>query len=145
MAYVVDTNIVSELVNTRYSQQVIDWFWEHADEVFLTSITVEELYYGALQLPKGKRQQTLLEAINAIVRDCGDRILAYDGFCGYLCAKLQARAKSMGRTSSIEDFMIAAICQSNNMTLATRNVNDFDYLGIRVENPFEYSLPMETP
>jgi len=33
--------------------------------------------------------------------------------------------------------MIAAICLVNDATLATRNVRDFDGLGMKLVNPFE--------
>lgn len=46
-------------------------------------------------------------------------------------------AISPGRTPTIEDLMTAAIAQTNNLTVATHNVGDFEYLGVPVFNPYE--------
>ena len=46
MNYIVDTNVVSELMRPQPSENVIDWFYDHEGQVWLTSITVKELYFG---------------------------------------------------------------------------------------------------
>lgn len=137
MRYVVDTNVVSELMKPLPSPDVVDWFFDHEGEVYLTSVTVKELYFGMLRLPEGKRRRLLEEAISAIVMDCSDKTFPFDAFSAFLCARLHDRALSSGRVPTIEDLMIASICQRNEAILATRNVHDFDYLGIEMENPFE--------
>ena len=142
MKYVVDTNVVSELMKPVPSDNVIDWFQDHEGEVYLTAITVKELFYGMLRLPDGKRKTSLKEAMTAIVMDCADKTFAFDAYSGYLCATLHERAVKSGRTATIEDLMIAAICQRNDAILATRNMKDFDYLGIEVINPFEYRFSL---
>lgn len=137
MIYVADTNVVSELMKKTPSQNVVNWFYDREGLVYLTSITVEELYFGMLRLPAGKRKESLREAITAITMDCAGKTLPFDAYCGYLCATLRERAVASGRTPSIEDMMIAAICRRNDAVLATRNTKDFDYLGIALENPFQ--------
>lgn len=137
MRYVADTNVVSELMKREPSPRVVDWLMDHEGQVYLTSVTVKELYFGMLRLPDGKRKRLLDEAISGIVMDCSHRTFSYDAFCGYLCAKLHSQAIADGHTPTIEDLMIAAICQRNDAVLLTRNVKDFAYLGIEVVNPFE--------
>ena len=137
MIYVADTNVVSELMRPNPSPNVVDWFFDHEGEVYLTSVTVKELYFGMLRLPEGKRRRQLEEAISAIVMDCSDKTFPFDAFSAFLCARLHDRALSIGRVPTIEDLMIASICQRNDAVLATRNVRDFDYLEIGVENPFD--------
>ena len=138
MKYIVDTNVVSELMKHEVNPQVIDWFHDREGSVYLTAITVKELHFGAMRLPEGKRKQRLQEAITAIVMDCADKTLSFDAFSGFLCAQLHCHAITSGRTPTIEDLMIAAICQRHSATLATRNTKDFDYLGIPLENPFTW-------
>lgn len=137
MTYIADTNVVSELVKKEPSQKVIDWFWDHEGEIYLTSITVMELYRGILRLPKGKRREKLSTALKAIMMDCADKTLSFDPYSAYLCAHLCNDAVNSGRTPSIEDMMIASISKRNNAVLATRNTKDFDYLEIDLINPFE--------
>lgn len=136
--YVVDTNVISELMKKAPSHEVISWFQDHENEVYLTAVTVKELYYGMLRLPNGKRKSHLREALTAIIMECADKTLPFDGYCGYLCAELHQRAVSQGRTPAIEDLMIAAICLRNDAVLATRNTRDFEDLGLALVNPFEY-------
>ena len=144
MKYVVDTNVVTELLKARPDSRVIDWFQDHDGLVYLASITIKELYFGMLRLPEGKRKSALREAITSIVMECADSILSFDGYSGYLCAEFHQRAVLSGRTPTIEDLMIAAICQRNDAVLVTRNVRDFDYLGVSTVNPFEYERPALT-
>lgn len=61
----------------------------------------------------------------------------FDARVALECARLHRRAIVAGRTSMIEESMIAAMCACRDATLATRNVKDFDYLGVRLVNPFE--------
>lgn len=138
MNYLVDTNVVSELMRPRPNDNVIDWFQDHEGCVYLSAITIKELYFGMLRLPEGKRKERLREAITAIVMDCADKTYAFDGFSGFICAQLHEAALAAGRPATIEDLMIAAICKRNDCVLATRNTKDFDYLGIEVVNPFEW-------
>lgn len=137
MNYVVDTNVVSELMRPQPSENVIDWFCDHEGQVWLTSITVKELYFGMLRLPEGKRKERLRQAITSIVMDCSSKTYSFDAFSAFLCAELHEQALSQGKVPAIEDLMIAAICKRNDCALATRNVKDFDYLAIDVVNPFE--------
>ena len=134
MNYVVDTNVVSELMRPQPSENVVDWFYDHEGQVWLTSITVKELYFGMLRLPEGKRKERLRQAITSIVTDCSSKTYSFDAFSAFLCAELHEQALSQGKAPAIEDLMIAAICKRNDCALATRNVKDFDYLAIDVVN-----------
>lgn len=137
MRYIADTNVISELMKPKPSEAVVDWFFNHEGEIYLTAISVAELYSGALRLPKGVRRNRLIDAISAIVMDCSGKTFVFDGFSAYLCAQFENHSLDLGRTMSREDAMIAAICQRNDCVLATRNIKDFNHLGIDLVNPFE--------
>ena len=137
LAYIVDTNVVSELMTASPSQSVIDWFWDHEGEVYLNAITVKELYYGMERLPDGKRKETLRNAIDGVASDCAGKTFAFDSYCGFNCARLQQKSVKAGFNVSIEDLMIAAIALRNDAVLATRNTKDFAHLDVRLVNPFE--------
>jgi predicted nucleic acid-binding protein len=65
------------------------------------------------------------------------RILEFVDPAPLVAGKLRAKRASMGRPVGVQDAMIAAICLVHGATLATRNVRDFDGLGLAVVNPFE--------
>ena len=138
MNYVLDTNIISEFTKPRPNPSVIDWAHDHNEEIFLNTVTLYELYYGIFCMPEGKLKKGLLETIDAIAEECSDRILGLDAFGSYLCAKMRSDAQRHGRQVTVEDAMIAAICQRNNATLVTHNTKDFEHFNIPLVDPFDY-------
>ncbi|HIS39243.1 MAG TPA: type II toxin-antitoxin system VapC family toxin [Candidatus Aphodovivens avistercoris] len=137
MRYVVDTNVVSELTKAQPNASAVAWISRHAADALLTAITIEEMRFGCLMLPEGKRRAKLSETIDRIVDVYASRILSFDAHAAEECARLHCLAIGKGRTPAIEDLMIAALCVCHDATLVTRNVRDFDCLGIEVLNPFE--------
>ena len=137
MLYIADTNVISELVKQEPSANVLDWCENHEDELAITVVAIEEMHFGALMLPEGKRRTKLLETIDRIIDVYESRTFLFDAPAALECARLHRKAIAAGRTPTIEDLMIAAICVRQSATLATRNVKDFDYLGIHLVNPFE--------
>ena len=138
MAYILDTNIISEFMKEKANPQVIDWAQDHNEDLFLTTVSLMELNYGIMRMPEGKRKHTYREIADAITKECRDRIYSFDSFSAFLCAKLRCEAAAIGRPPQISDCMIAAICQRNNATLATHNVKDFEHYGIPLVDPFNY-------
>jgi len=141
MGYLLDTNVISELTKPQPNQGLVDWFWDN--EGFCTStISISELYCGIMRLPEGKRKTALKQHTDALVRDLEGSVLPFDVSCSYACAELRHKAHLAGRTPSAEDLMIAAIAKAGNHTVVTRNVRDFEYLGVKVLNPFDYQPRM---
>lgn len=137
MRYVVDTNVVSELTKAQPNPMAVSWLSQHAGDALLTAITVEEMRFGCLMLPEGKRRAKLSETIDNIVDVYASRTLSFDARAAEECAKLHRLAIREGRSPAIEDLMIAAICVCHDAVLVTCNVRDFDYLGINLVSPFE--------
>ena len=92
---------------------------------------------SALMLPEGKRRSKLLETVDRLIDVYASRTLAFDAQAAVECARLHRQAIALGRTPAIEGLMIAALCVCNDAVLVTRNVRDFEYLGIELVNPFE--------
>jgi predicted nucleic acid-binding protein len=137
MRYLVDTNVVSELVKKNPHEGVVAWLEGHAADLYLCAVTIEEMRFGALMLPKGKRRTKLEETIDQIVTAYGSRTFSFDARAAELCAQFHVKAVGCGRTPTIEDLMIGGICAVQDAVLVTRNVKDFDYMDIEVLNPFE--------
>lgn len=137
MKYIVDTNVVSETMKREPNPNVMNWLSNHEAELFLTSITVEEMRFGQLMMPAGKRREKLRESIDSLITEYASKILAFDTAAAQKCAELHELAISAGKTPTIEDLMIAGICLNQQGVLITRNVKDFDYLDIEYVNPFD--------
>ncbi len=100
MSYLLDTNVVSELVATRPNPKVTDWLdGVEPDQVFLSVITVGELKGGIDRLPNSKRRQRLSDWLNGdlLVR-FGERVLT-DRCRGCACLGDPGRPDARRRNS----------------------------------------------
>jgi predicted nucleic acid-binding protein len=137
MRYLLDTNIVSELVKPVPSQSLIAWMAEQADEdLFIASLTVAEIWRGILEKPAGKRR-TELEAWFAGPEGpqalFSSRVLPFDTKAALAWARLMADGKAKGRPRSALDTIIAAVAETNACVVVTANEKDFD--GVEILNP----------
>ena len=88
-------------------------------------------------LPVGRRRDTLLFEIEAMLRDAfEDRVLPFDSDAARAYGHIAAKRRSSGRPVSPADCQIAAIAASRRMTVATRNVRDFEGMGIEIVDPW---------
>jgi toxin FitB len=134
---VVDTNVWSEPLRATPSPAVLAWLADAAANLAITTITVAELLYGAQRLPEGRRKVDLIAAIERLIRAAGDRVLSYDEPAARAHASRRAARESVGRVTSVEAGMVAAIAVVHGAKVATRNVTDFEGLGVEVVNPWE--------
>ncbi len=135
--YLVDTCVISEVMKPKPNDAVVEWLCDNSNELCLSAVTVKELYYGALRMDEGRRKDALITVIENIVWLYSEDIIPFDKRAAIICARIHNRAQREGFTPTIEDLEIAATCLSNDMTLVTRNVKDFDYLGVSLFNPFD--------
>jgi len=135
---ILDTNVLSEPLRTRPEPAVLAWLANVADDIALTSISVGEILTGARLLPKGRRRDGLMAAIERTLIIYADQVLAYDEPAARIYATLQESRRAAGQPLGVEDGMIAAICHSRGARLATRNTKDFRGTDIEVINPWKY-------
>jgi len=135
---ILDTNILSELMRPSPNMRVVNWL--NAEEplgVTITAITVAEILYGIERLPDGKRKQRFAQlAAEMFEEDFTERILPFDEVAAAYYATLVADSERSGRIVHSADAQIAAICQQHKAQLATRNVKDFEHLGISIIDPW---------
>ena len=136
---VVDTNVLSELMRNQPDDAVMAWISsQRANDLWTTAITSAELLYGCARLPRGRRRDRMLQAVQAMLEtDFHGRVLAFDAGAAAHFATLVAHRDSLGRPLGYPDAQIAGICLSRDATLATRNVKDFDGLAVSLVNPWD--------
>ncbi len=122
-----DTNVVSELMKPQSETKVLVWLDRQADgELFTSAITRAEIELGIALLPEGKRRDALASAANAMfTEDFAGAILPFDEGSAVHYATLVAHRTRIGRPITTEDAQIAAITLQHRLTLATRNIRDF--------------------
>jgi toxin FitB len=138
--FILDTNVVSELrKKQKGDRSVSQWGGDQAMEtLFLSAITIQELYCGALLLRQKNENagELLLDWIEGyIIPSFGNRILPVDAAVAKVCATLHVPITRPGH-----DSLIAATALSRNFTVVTRDVSDFAPMGVRVINPWDYAL-----
>jgi toxin FitB len=135
---ILDTNVLSELMRPKPSPRVAAWVAKQsATELFTTSITEAEIYYGIELLTKGKRREGLLAAAEAMfTEDLAGRILGFESDAARVFSRIAAQRRQLGRPISHADAQIAAIAQVRAAKLATRNLADFAGCDIDVVDPW---------
>lgn len=135
--FLVDTNVISEARKGPLANAGVRQFFSRADpaSLYLAVQTVGEIRCGleSIRQRRDLAQAGRLERwLNLLVSDYADRILDFD----QTCAQVWGRLMAPHRTHPI-DKQIAAIALIHDMTVVTRNVEDFYGTGASVFNPFE--------
>ncbi len=138
---ILDTNVLSELMRPQPSPRVASWVAKQpSTELFTTSITEAEIFYGIELLNGGKRREGLLAAAEAMfAEDFAGRIFGFESADARVFSKIAAHRRALGRPISHADAQIAAIVQARGAKLATRNVTDFEDFGLDVVDPWNGS------
>ena len=131
--YLLDTNVVSELRRLRPHPAVVEWV-KSAPEASLriSAVTLGEIQ-GGIEILR-ERDAAKADEIEtwADKLEGAYAILPADAVVFRRHAKLMRSQP----TPSYEDALIAATAGVYDLTIATRNVTDFDGLGVRVFDPF---------
>ncbi|MBD2252784.1 type II toxin-antitoxin system VapC family toxin [Nostoc parmelioides] len=139
MNYILDTNIISELISTQPNQKVIEWLKGlDAKRTFLSVITIGEIRKGIEKLPESLRKKNIQDWFdNELLVQFERRILPLDLSVILLWGELVGELEKKGRKLPPLDSLIAATTKYYNYTLVTRNEKDFDGIEIVVFNPFK--------
>ena len=132
--YLLDTNVLSEAIQTAPNDNVMQKLEKHQNEMATAAIVWHELQFGCRRLPVS-RKRSLIEAYLEVVVARSLDILPYDRVAAEWHAVQRARLAAAGNPAPFVDGQIAAIAKVNRLILVTRNVNDFSmFPGLKVQN-----------
>ena len=134
LLYLLDTNVVSELRRPRPHGAVLRWMTEvPADQLLLSAVTVGEVQAGIeITREQDRRKAESLEAwLEQVVATYS--VLPMDAAAFREWARLKHRKSD----SLLEDAMIAATAIVHGLTVATRNLRDFEGFSVLLLNPFD--------
>lgn len=137
MNYLLDTNVVSEMVRSKPNKKVMNWFDEIPDDALHISVlTLGEIRKGVETVSDKSKKEKLRVWLEQELPDWfSNRILGVD----------QNIADTWGRLQSVSrnplpaiDSLIAATAINFNLALVTRNTKDFNLAMLEIINPWEY-------
>ena len=131
--YLLDTNVVSELRRVRPHGAVVAWLEDVPDEqLHLSAVTLGKLQAG-VEITR-ERDPERAAAIEAWIDQVGQtwNMLPMDGRAFRTWARLMHHRSD----DAIEDAMIAATALVHDLIVVTRNVRDFEPLGVGTLDPF---------
>lgn len=139
MLYLLDTNVVSELRKVRTGKadkRVAKWAdGVSATDLYLSAISVQEMETGVLLIErKDKAQGAMLRTWldEYVLPAFAGRILPVDETVARRSAVLH-----VPNPAPVRDSLIAATALVHGMTVVTRNVQDFDAMGVTLLNPWK--------
>lgn len=131
-----DTNVISELTAEHPNPRVVATLSRRTD-VWLCSVVLHELEYGVQLLPHGARRNRIHATHQRFVSRYQHQVLPLDRAAANSAAQVRAHARNSGRPISVSDALIAGTAIANDLTLVTRNVKDFEGLGVDIINPWD--------
>jgi toxin FitB len=138
--YLLDTNVVSELRRTRPHGAVLSWLRDMpAESLRLSAVTIGELQAGVEVVRE--TDPTKAAEIEAWI----DKVALVYNIIPTDAPAFRRWAQIFHRRSGdlVADAMIAATAEIHNLTVATRNIRDFETFGTKTFNPFEYRIPKD--
>lgn len=133
--FLLDTNVLSEAGKPLRDDAVQSFLVANAD-LWISVISIHEIDYGIGVLPLGRRRSDLDNRMAKVISTFGSRVLPIRTAEAKGAARLRAQSRRRGRVLHLPDALIAATAMERGLTLATRNVADFDYLGVDVVDPW---------
>lgn len=135
MSYLIDTNVISELVKGKQNAKVVKWFESVSDQdLYLSALTIGEIRKGIEKIQNSEKKEKIRMWLDQELPSWFDnRILAIDKQVANKWGLIQSNSS---KTLPAIDSLIAATALHFDLILVTRNVKDFDYPGLEIINPF---------
>lgn len=137
--FLLDTNVVSELMKRRPDPRVVSWVDATAEEMlYLSVISIGEVRKGIDLLPDTAPRRAALQVwLDRDVRlRFATRILVFDDAIAERWGQLEAVARRRRLTLPTVDAQLAATAMHHGLTFATRNTADVAPTGVAVFNPW---------
>lgn len=132
MLYLLDTNIISNLMRPAVDFDLARSVQENTGECAIPSPVWHELLFGVYRLPESKRRASFERFLFDFLMTRFP-IVDYDKKAAERHAEERARLTKSGKTPSYINGQIAAIGLELDMTVITRNTKDFTiFNGLRV-------------
>ena len=143
-AWLLDANVVSEMMRPRPEPRVAGFLDKIADErIGLASITVWEILDGIARLDPGRRRNDLAARFQDLLDELfEDRIVDWTLADARACARVMEGKRRRGEPldDHLPDAMLAAVAACRGSALVTRNIDEFRNTGIEAVDPWTVAI-----
>ena len=129
-----DTNVWSELTRETGNTKVLDWLVRHNSELQLSVLVIAEVRAGVEGPNAGKKREDLQYWLETLRHEYRDRILLFDEAAAHVLGRLLIAKPQQNK---MLDTLLAAQALSRDCPIATRNMKDFEWTGVKLINPWE--------
>lgn len=135
MSYLLDTNVLSELRRKQPNAGVIAWMSKRpTTTLYLSVLTLGEIRKGVDSVLNTERRLALLDWLESDLQNFfSGRILPIDLTVADRWGRIVAAA---GRPVPAIDSLIGATAAQHGLSLVTRNVRNYENLGLDIINPW---------
>ena len=135
MAYLIDTNVISELKKRQPEPSVVEWFSDVPQaSLYISVLTIGEVRYGLSKLKNHHVQEQFTGWLEKELLPAFEkRILPIDQMVAENWGRIRSSAH---RTMPSINALIAATALQHHLTIVTRNAKDFEFPGVKVVNPW---------
>ena len=138
-AFLLDTNVISEVVRPRPKPKVISWIDSvDRDVLYVSVLSLGEIRKGIALLPDAPRRAKLEAWLTSDLEVWfAGRILIVDAVIADRWGRISARCAAAGFVLPVVDGILAATALHHNLTLVTRNTRDISGTGVALFNPWK--------
>lgn len=139
MKYLLDTCVLSEACKPQPNAVVMAWLNQHDTESFVSILSLGEIRKGIakLEYKTGQRNDRLNDWFEQLAAAKHDYILLFDLRVFSIWGDLAGQAEAQGTPLPVIDSLIAATALTHNLTVVTRNIEDFRRCGANTVNPWQ--------
>ena len=140
LTWLIDTNVVSEMMRPSPEPRVASYLDSIADEgLGIASITVWEVLDGIGRLAPGKRRRGLADRFYDLLDELfEDRIVDWTQADAQACARIMEDKRRRGESldDHVPDAFLAAAAATRGLAIVTRNTGEFRNTGIETVDPW---------
>jgi hypothetical protein len=146
MAWLLDTNVLSELRRPRHDEKVVAFVTGCAlEQLYISVVTLAEIRFGIELVNQAYRRAELNHWLTHKVRPMFDgRVLQITEEILLKWRLLVEEGRKTGHTFSQPDLMIAATAIHHGLTIVTRDRNEFDKARVPVVNPWDGQIEVRS-